>query len=126
MRDDFLTATKEQLARRVAFKCSNPACRRTTSGPHTFVSASVSIGVAAHITAASPGGPRFDPVLASNERSAIENAIWLCQSCAKLIDADPVRYTVPVLTSWKEAAESAARRELEKPLPLADTYQRDM
>ena len=31
MRDDFSAATKELLARRVGFKCSNPGCRQPTS-----------------------------------------------------------------------------------------------
>ncbi len=33
MRDEFNKTTKEELAYRVGFKCSNPDCRRPTSGP---------------------------------------------------------------------------------------------
>ena len=60
MRDDFQTQTKELLAKRVGYRCSNPGCRQPTSGPHDDPNRAISVGVAAHITAASPGGPRHD------------------------------------------------------------------
>ena len=64
--------------------------------------------MAAHITAAAAGGPRFDPGLASKDRSDISNAIWLCQNCAKLIDNDPLKYNKGIILEWKRAAEQAA------------------
>ena len=73
----------------------------------------VNIGVAAHITAASADGPRFDPSLTPDERRSVENGIWLCQSCAKLVDNDPIRYGADVLRQWKVLAEKSAARELE-------------
>jgi len=115
VRDDFSLVTKELLAKRVAYRCSNPECRHVTSGPQTDSTKAVNIGVAAHITAASAGGPRFDPTMASDERQGIENGIWLCQSCAKLVDNDPIRYAVDVLHLWKKLAETTAIRELESP-----------
>ena len=114
MRDDFDLKTKETLARRVGYRCSNPGCRRLTSGPRSDPARAVNIGVAAHVTAASPRGPRYDPALSPEERSAVENGIWLCQNCAKLIDNDPGRYTVAVLRAWKQRAEQAALREIEE------------
>jgi len=54
-------------------------------------------------------------LLSHEERSSIENGIWLCQSCARLIDADPERYPVHVLRHWKKQAEDRARQALEKP-----------
>jgi hypothetical protein len=69
--------------------------------------------VAAHITAAAKGGPRYDEVLSRQERSSAENGIWLCAKCAKLIDSDLLRYTAPFLHSWKNDAETVARWELE-------------
>lgn len=113
MRDDFSVSTKELLAKRVAYRCSNPECRHVTSGPQTDPAKAVNIGVAAHITAASEGGPRFDPAMTSDERQGPENGIWLCQSCAKLVDNDPIRYAVDVLQLWKKLAETTAIRELE-------------
>jgi hypothetical protein len=69
----------------------------------------VNIGVVAHITAASPGGPRYDPDLLAEERSAAANGIWLCQNCAKLIDNDVVRFSSELLKAWKTTAEADAK-----------------
>lgn len=98
---------------RVAYRCSNQECRQVTSGPQEDSTKAVNIGVAAHITAVSLGGPRFDSSLTSDERQAAENGIWLCQSCAKLVDNDPIRYGVDTLRRWKADAERIAARELE-------------
>jgi hypothetical protein len=113
MRDDFPRATIEVLAKRVGQRCSNPTCRKATSGPHSEPSKSVLVGVAAHITAASPGGPRYDPTLSSDDRRDIGNGIWLCQSCAKLVDDDVARYTAGLLLRWRQEAETEALRQIE-------------
>ena len=113
MRDDFPLSIKELIAKRVAYRCSNQGCRKVTSGPQEDPTRTINIGVAAHITAASPGGPRFDPSLTPKERQAAENGVWLCQSCAKLIDSDSIRYGVDILRQWKALAETTAARELE-------------
>ena len=120
MRDDFDVKTKETLAKRVGYWCSNPGCRKLTSGPRSDPEKVLNIGVAAHITAASEGGPRYDPSLTPEERRSVDNGIWLCQNCAKLVDNDVQRYTVVLLREWKERAEEAALREVEGvalPLP---------
>jgi hypothetical protein len=116
MRDDFSSATKELLAKRAGFRCSNPGCRQPTSGPQADPKGSINIGVAAHITAASTDGARYDHTLTAEPRSAAENGIWLCQSCAKLVDNDAVRYTVQSLRDWKARAEATAASELERRL----------
>jgi hypothetical protein len=41
------------------------------------------------------------------ERASASNTIWLCQSCAKLVDNDPLRYPVAILRDWRLRAESA-------------------
>jgi hypothetical protein len=69
----------------------------------------LNIGVAAHITASAPGGPRFDASLTREERRHVNNGIWLCQVCAKLVDNDPARFSVELLQKWKRQAEDAAR-----------------
>src|SRR5690349_211383 len=92
-RDDFPNPVKQLLARRVGVKCSNPDCRKPTSGPHQLPDKTVSIGVAAHITGAAPGGPRYDSALLTAARRSAGNGIWLCQSCSKLIDCDEARYS---------------------------------
>lgn len=122
MRDNFDKDTKDILARRVAHRCSN--CRKPTSGPQQEPARAVNIGVAAHITAASSGGPRYDANLSSEERKSIQNGIWLCQSCAKLIDNDPLRYSQELLHQWKDEAERRTLLEIEgiiqpKAIPVA-------
>lgn len=111
-RDDFSAPIKDALAKRVALRCSNPACNVSTSGPHTEATRFVNLGVASHITAAAPGGPRFDATLSVEERAGIDNGIWLCQRCAKLVDSDLSRYSVSLLRHWKVNAEATALRAL--------------
>jgi hypothetical protein len=113
-RDDFSSQVKDVLAKRVAYRCSNPACRKFTSGPQVDPVKAINIGVAAHLTAASPGGPRYDPTLTPEARSAESNGVWLCQNCAKLIDSDATRYPLEVLRAWKKVAEHQALIELER------------
>lgn len=72
----------------------------------------VGLGVAAHITAASSGGPRFNEHLTNEGRRAAENGIWLCQQCSRLVDADDSTYDVADLNEWKTFAEAAASVEL--------------
>lgn len=114
MRDDFAILVKETLAKRVAHRCSRPECRQVTSGPQENPERAINVGVAAHITAASSGGPRYNALLTSEQRQSIENGIWLCQTCAKLVDNDPLHYPCEVLHEWKREAERTARRELEQ------------
>jgi hypothetical protein len=111
-RDDFSQAVKETLGKRVAYRCSNPSCVAQTTGPHSEADRFVNLGVASHITAASPGGPRYDTTFTPSQRSSIENAVWLCQRCAKLVDNDALKYTVDVLAGWKVTAEAKAMRSL--------------
>lgn len=113
MRDDFDQKTKDILFRRVGARCSNPACGQETSGPHTDERKAINVGVAAHITAASVGGPRYDPTLSQEERTSPGNGIWLCQVCAKLIDADEKKYSVAIIRGWKRNAENEALSRVE-------------
>ena len=114
LRDDFTQSVKRTLAHRVALHCSNPDCRAKTMGPQSDPTKAVNLGVAAHITAAARGGPRFDVGLTDKQRRNPANGIWLCQNCAKLIDSDTVRYSVAVLQGWKARAEEEAQTQLGK------------
>src|ERR1044071_8555018 len=108
MRDDFTEDVKRAVAARVGYGCSSPTCRAPTSGPQVDSSKSLNVGVASHITAASPGGPRYDPALTPEERRHADNAIWLCQTCGKLVDNDKLRFTEEELRRWKREAEGEA------------------
>jgi hypothetical protein len=113
MRDNFDENTRDILARRVGSHCSNPKCGKPTGGPQVNSAKAMNIGVAAHIAAASPGGKRYDPQQTPEQRKSLENGIWLCQTCAHLIDSDEIRYTVELLKEWKAAAEASALRKIE-------------
>lgn len=113
-RDEFAAHVKRALSARAGSACSNPECGASTSAPHEEPAKAVNLGVAAHITAAVPDGPRYDASLTPIARAAIQNAIWLCQNCAKLIDNDPTRFPVELLRTWKAKREDYARQSLGK------------
>lgn len=106
-RDEFRQPIVRQIAQRAGYRCSSPSCLRPTIGPDGGGD-TASIGVAAHITAAAEGGPRYDPNMTSEERSAAENGIWLCQTCSRLIDVDMHSHTIEQLHEWKTLAEMRA------------------
>lgn len=107
-RDEFSESVKRTLAARAGHRCSNPECRAHTAGPQVQEDKALNVGVAAHISAAALGGPRYNPKMSNEQRSDISNAIWLCQNCAKLVDNDPDRFTPQLLIGWKLHAESEA------------------
>ena len=119
MRDDFSLKTKQLLADRVAWICSMPGCNVATIGPGSKDDNRVSIGEAAHICAASPGGPRYDETMTSTERKHINNGIWLCSNHSKLVDKDPSPFSAETLRQWKKAAEEKARFNLGKEKKVA-------
>jgi hypothetical protein len=104
-RDELPAAVHRTVAERVAYICTNPECRDGTVGPHSDPNKSLKTGEAAHIRAASPGGPRYDPNQTPEERASIQNAIWLCTKCSTIIDKDEVLYPAELLLDWKRAHE---------------------
>jgi hypothetical protein len=118
VRDDFTNSTKMKLALRAGGVCSNPQCRRSTFGAKQGEDGYHNIGVAAHITAAAPGGPRYDASLTQEQRRHADNGIWLCQTHGDLVDGDDKAFTVKKLQEWKQDAE---RRSCESLLGLGPT-----
>ncbi len=104
-RHDFNKDVRNALKDRVGGFCSRPGCKSHTTGPHSQPDKVTDTGVAAHITAAAPGGPRYNPALSKDQRKAADNGIWLCQFCAKLIDSDAATYPEAYLREWKAWAE---------------------
>lgn len=113
MRDDFSAKTIDTLSRRAGFLCSNPDCRKHTVGSNETHDKSTLVGVAAHITAASPGGARYDESITSAQRRSISNGIWLCPSCSTLIDRDPRKFSVELLNDWKAQVEKESADKLQ-------------
>jgi hypothetical protein len=118
MRDYFIARVKQIIAQRAGHRCSNPTCGARTSGPQEDPTKAINLGVAAHIAAASPGGPRHQPTASQSDRKSPENGIWLCQTCGKLIDNDEARFTEALLRHWKKIAEDRATQELGRQSPF--------
>ncbi len=104
IRNEFSTKTKDTIGRRVGYLCSNPRCRAHTVGPNEDDSKATTVGIAAHISAASHGGPRYRDMDVS-ERVSAKNGIWLCAICATLIDRNENTYKEELLLKWKREAE---------------------
>ncbi|MGN6105514.1 MAG: hypothetical protein ACTHU0_10450 [Kofleriaceae bacterium] len=110
-RDNFSESVRERLAGEVGYRCSMPDCGVPTIGPSDTEPRGVSnSGVAAHITAAAPGGPRYDASLTPAERSSNENGIHCCAKHARIVDNDPTAYTAAQLRQWKADAVDLQRR----------------
>ena len=109
-RDNFSLEIKRKLAARAGNKCS--ICEKTTSGPGSTPDSTLSDGIAAHITAASPRGPRFDATLSTEQRISMENGIWACTKHGREIDSDANNYSVELLRGLKRQREEYARQEL--------------
>lgn len=111
-RADFSLATKRALAQRVGYRCSFPGCGAMTIGPSDeSPSATANVGMACHIAAAARGcgARRVVASMTPSQLKAIDNAIWMCYTHGKLIDADEGRFTIPMLQQWRRIAERRAQ-----------------
>ncbi len=115
VRDNFSQSTVTEIGKAVGYRCSNPDCRRPTVAANAKQDGIVTLAVAAHICAASPGGPRYNAAQTQSERRSKDNGIWLCQNCGRLVDADPASYPVEKLKEWKRSAQEKAFHELVAP-----------
>lgn len=105
-RHNFSVAVRRTLAVRAAYFCSNPRCLKLTAGPSRDSSRGLETGHGAHICAASPGGPRYDPGQTETERRSVENGIWLCRECGDIIDKDQGGYSADELRGWKRGHDA--------------------
>jgi 5-methylcytosine-specific restriction endonuclease McrA len=80
--------------------CANPSCKTVLINANGTLVADV-----CHIKAEKPGGPRFDPKRREEERRAPANLILLCNVCHSVVDREPKKYNVKVLTKWKRDCE---------------------
>lgn len=118
-RINFSEKTKKEAAEKVAYFCSNPSCCRPTVGPNEDGKAH-HYGEAAHIYAATSGGPRAHELLSEDFLKSEANCLWLCNSCHELIDANPKTYNPELLKEWKHKAEQRAFEMVSNPVKAAD------
>ena len=105
--DDFPVNIKDVLAKRIGFRCSNPGCRQLTNGPQTDPSKAVNVGVAAHITAASPQRAAIRPqslhLRIAHPSTMAYGFVKLVQSWWTMIYS----LSAATLETWKREAESS-------------------
>ena len=83
-------------------RCGFPDCQHAVVDTAT----DTLIGEVAHICAAEPGGPRFDPAQSDEERRAYDNLILLCHAHHRIVDAKPDRYPADTLRGYKADHEA--------------------
>lgn len=127
-RQDFPPAIREAISKRASYICSNPNCRRFTLAPsENEPEKFILIGEAAHITAASPGFARYDGTLTKEQRTSAENGIFLCASCATMIDKNQgADFPVELLKKWKREHEEWVAANLNQNPFAASQDERDI
>lgn len=81
------------------------------------------VGELCHITASSPGGPRYDPAMPENERNEQSNLIILCPKHHYLVDSAPERYSSKTLLRMKADHEARVASILRLAPPDLGTQQ---
>ncbi|MDY1046981.1 hypothetical protein SOM55_09225 [Pseudomonas coleopterorum] len=73
------------------------------------------LGVAAHIYAAAPKGPRPAPELSEEEKRAETNGVWMCARHARQVDEFQFHYPAETLLEMKRVRVCAHKLLLESP-----------
>jgi hypothetical protein len=118
-RDNFPKPVVDLLSKRAAYICSNPDCHSLTIAPSEADETKIIfVGEAAHIFGASGGGPRYDAKMKPEERSSLSNGIFLCGSCATMIDKNNgLDFPVDLLREWKNRHDKWVAENLNKEQP---------
>lgn len=95
-------------------RCAYPECGISLVAPSLHVmDQPTNVGKVAHITAASPHGPRYDASLTVEQRRSEPNLILLCGSCHDRVDAQPLFHTTEWLGKAKKDHEDRVSRGYE-------------
>lgn len=117
-RVNFLKSTRKILAGNAGHMCSFYDCGKPTIGPEIKGDGTVGvkgIAVAAHIYAASPGGPRPPVGLSDEGIRAESNGIWLCPDDALKVDTFQFEYPAELLLKMKQVRVFAQSLALQNP-----------
>ncbi|WP_156109924.1 ABC-three component system protein [Cryobacterium sp. MLB-32] len=116
-RDRVPPAQEKVVIARSGNKCAYPGCNLDlTIDPKVDGDRPKATGKVAHIAAASPGGPRYDPNMTSVERGSAQNLIYLCGPHHDAVDAQLGYHTREFLTDNKRAHEEAVARAVRNAL----------
>jgi nucleoside phosphorylase len=99
--------------------CAFPGCETRLVHPESRAL----LGEICHISAAAPGGPRYEPDQTDRERSQDKNLIILCPTHHNLIDKDQVTYTADILRTMKAQHEDRVAARLSSVPPRIDDQQ---
>lgn len=110
-RIEFTKKTKQLLCDSVSGHCS--ICGKCTTWVDESPLKKENIGEAAHIEAASEGGPRYNPAQSDEQRASFYNGIWVCSNCHAEIDSNVVKFDVAYLQYLKHRAMQLAKRNID-------------
>ena len=115
-RDNFSAKVINLSKLQAAYICSRPTCKRFTVAPSITNEMMVQyMGKVAHIHAAAPEGPRYLKSMSVSERKSISNALFLCSTCADLIDKNSgIDFSAETLKSWKNQHRAWVLENLNK------------
>jgi len=113
MRTQFSKSTKREIASRAGNQCSYLNCTQRTAAADFTDQGVLQAGRAAHIYSASPGGPRGQGGLTSEELKHHQNGIWLCIKHGDLIDSNNgIGHPAEKLFSYKRLHEHRVQKEV--------------
>lgn len=87
-------------------------CRSELVTPATLATSDVLIGDECHINGRKDGSPRWDPTLSGEYLDSYENLILLCKVHHKVIDDQPISFSVEGLRSLKSRHEKWVKNNL--------------
>lgn len=98
-------------------ECAWPTCKNKLVGEDD----KSIISKICHISAASPGGPRYDAMMTDDQRRSFDNLILLCDEHHTIIDnkENEDKYPVELLKKWKRDHESISLKETSGKLLLS-------
>lgn len=92
--------------------CAFPDCDQSLLLEATATDQQAVVGEMAHIVADSRQGPRGRDVLADQDRNKETNLILLCRNHHRIIDTQPLTYSIPVLRQMKRDHEARIQSRL--------------
>lgn len=111
LRDRVPPAQERVVVSRSGNKCAYPGCGLDlTIDPRAEGDRPKATGKVAHIAAASPGGPRYDPSMTAAERGSAQNLIYLCGPHHDAVDTQLQYHTREFLSEAKRTHEVAVER----------------